>query len=196
MTAGLRRFCISFSAVLLTVLVTALPLAAQEGAASPAEAPGELVFRWLNFILVFGAIAYAIGKFGTPYFRSQAREISGSIHQAAEARAAAKREVEEAERQVASLDLEIQDLRRAAVRDSATEAERIRDLARVESDRIAQAAHAEIAAAERAARQDLRAAAARLATEQAAAMVRTRLNAATEAGLFRSFVSELQRSAT
>ena len=49
-------------------------------------------------------------------------------------------------------------------------------------ERIGQAARAEIAASERAAALELRAAAARLATEQAAALVRERMNNATEQG--------------
>jgi F0F1-type ATP synthase membrane subunit b/b' len=51
-------------------------------------------------------------------------------------------------------------------------------------------------ASERAAALELRSAAARLATEQAAALVRARVNPAAEAGLFRSFILDVEKSAS
>ena len=191
-----HKLWLFLSACLAAILLAGMPLAAaEESAPSPADTPVGLVFRWLNFALVFGGLAYVIGKFGAPYFRGQARAIAGAIQQASEARAAAQRELRDAAQRLAVLDLEVQDLRRTAVRESAAEAERIRDRARVEAGKIAQAGQAEIAAAERAARQELRSMAARLATERAAAMVRAQMTTAAEAALFRSFVGELRRSA-
>jgi F0F1-type ATP synthase membrane subunit b/b' len=181
---------------LLGIFLTSTPLLAQESSPSAADTTVGTVFRWLNFLIVFGGLAYVIGKFGAPYFRGQAQSIAGSIQQAAEARAAAERELQEANRQLAALDLEVQDLRRAAVRESAAEAERLRELTRVESEKIAQAARGEIAAAERVARQELRALTAKLATEEAAVMVREQITAAAEATLFYSFLGALERSAS
>ena len=76
--------------------------------------------------------------------------------------------MQEATQKLAGMDLEVQDLRRAAVRESTLEAERIRDMTQAEVEKIAQAARAEIKAAERAAQQELRAAVAHLATDRAA----------------------------
>ena len=63
-------------------------------------------------------------------------------------------------------------------------------------EKISQAARAEIAAAERAGSQELRAIAAKLATDRAAALIREQMNAAAEAALFSSFVGELARAAS
>ena len=180
---------------LVALLFASLPAGAADSGPNVADSPVGMFFRWLNFAIVFGAIVWVIRKFGAPYFRGHAREIGGAIQQASEARAAAERELRDATQKLAALDLEIQDLRRAAVRESAAEAERIRERARAEAEKVAQAAQAEIAAAERAARQELRAMAARLATERAAAMVRAQMTPQGDAALFRSFVSELRRSA-
>ena len=178
------------------MLVVAGPLLAQETAPDPADTATGTIFRWLNFLLVMGGIAYLIGKFGAPYFRSHAAGIAKSIRDAAEMRAASERELREVDERVASLNLEIQELRRVAVRESAAEAERLRELARVEAERIHNAARAEIAASERAGRQELRAIAARLATERAAEIMRARMDPATDAALFRAFVGELERRAS
>jgi F-type H+-transporting ATPase subunit b len=182
----------------LTVLAwTALPALAQEQTApDPADSLTGTIFRWLNFALVMGVIIYLIRKVGAPYFRQNAQAISQSIRQAAEERAAAERELNEVSQKLAKIDLEIQDMRRTAANESAAQAERIRALARKEVERVAQAAQAEIVASERAAAMELRAAAARLATEHAAALIRARMNAVAEAGLFRSFILEVEKSAS
>jgi F0F1-type ATP synthase membrane subunit b/b' len=178
------------------LLVAGPLLAAEEAAPDPADTATGTIFRWLNFLLVMGGIAYLIGKFGAPYFRSRAEGIAKSIRDAAEMRAASERELREVDERVASLNLEIQELRRVAVRESAAEAERLRELTRVEAERIHNAARAEIVASERVARQELRAIAARLATERAAEITRGRMDPATDAALFRAFVGELEKRAS
>lgn len=191
-----RRRVQVFVTALAGILLAALPMAAQESAPSPADMPVGLVFRWLNFALVFGGLAYLIGKFGGPYFRGNAEAIAASIRQVAETRAAAERELKDAEAQLSGVDLEVQDMRRAAMKESAAETQRIRELARTESEKIEQAAQAEIASSDRYARQELRAMTAAIATKQAAAMLQAQITPATQAALFRSFVIELGRSAS
>jgi len=181
---------------LLALAWMALPALAQEvHPPEPADTTLGFVFRWLNLALVLGALIWAIRKFGAPYFRESAQAISGAIHGAAAGRASAERELSEATRQLASVDTEIQELRRAGARESASEAERLRALAQSEAEKIARAAGAEIEAAERLARQQLRAIAARAATDRAGALVRQRMNDAAERALFGAFVGELERSA-
>jgi F0F1-type ATP synthase membrane subunit b/b' len=191
-----RRHWRYIAAMLFAFAWLLLPaLAAAQSAPDASGASAGDVYRWLNFALVIGGIAYLVRKTGAPYFRARAQSISNAIHNAARERAAAERELNEAEKKLARIDLEIQDMRRAAVKELAAQAERIRTLTENEVGRIGQAAGAEIAAAERAARLELRAAAARLATGHAAALVRARMNAATEDALFRSFIQEIERSA-
>jgi F-type H+-transporting ATPase subunit b len=172
-----------------------LPALAQEEAPSPADSPTGYVFRWLNFALLLVAFIWVIRKFGGPFFRGTAKSIQNAIHGAAAGRAAAEHELNEANRQLASLDAEIQEMRRAAGRESASEAERLRALAGSEAEKIAKAALAEIEAAERAARQQLRDMTARAATERAAALVRERMNEQAERSLFNGFLGELEKSA-
>ncbi len=192
-----RQIGTSMVVGLMVLAWTALPALAQEQSApDPADSLTGTIFRWLNFALVMGVIIYLIRKLGAPYFRQNAQSISQSIRRAAEERAAAERELNEVSQKLAKIDLEIQDMRRTAANESAELAERIRALARKEVERVAQAARAEIVASERAAAMELRAAAARLATEHAAALIRARMNAVAEAGLFRSFILEVEKSAS
>jgi F0F1-type ATP synthase membrane subunit b/b' len=97
---------------------------------------------------------------------------------------------------LSTVDREIEEERRAGQRDSVADRERIRELTKSEVGKIQQAARAEIAAAERAGSQEIRAIAAKLATERAAALIREQMNTAAEAALFGSFVGELERAAS
>src|SRR5215472_15522902 len=76
--------------------IVSLPALAQESSPDAANMPIGTVFRWLNFLLVFGALVYVIGKFGAPYFRGRAQAIGKAIGEAQQTRAAAERELREA----------------------------------------------------------------------------------------------------
>jgi F0F1-type ATP synthase membrane subunit b/b' len=183
--------------LLIAVACTALPALAQEQSApDPADSTAGTIFKWLNFVVVFGGIAYLIRKVGAPYFRQNAQSIGQSIRQAADERTRAQQQLNEVTQKIAGIDSEIREMRKAAQSESASQAENIRALAKSEVDRIGQAARAEITANERAAAEELRAATARLAIEQASDLVRVRMVPTAEAGIFRSFVRELERSAT
>ena len=176
--------------------VASLPALAQESSPDAASMPIGTVFRWLNFLLVVGALAYLIGKFGAPYFRGRAQSIAQAIGEANQTRSAAERELREAAEKLAAVQSEIEQERRTAERESAADRERIRALTKVEMERISQAALGEIAAAERAGTQELRAIAAKLATDRAAALIREQMDATAEAVLFDSFVVQLERAAS
>jgi F-type H+-transporting ATPase subunit b len=195
MNPARRGFWFRFLFGLLLQAAMVLPaLAQEEPSPQPADTTTGFIFRWLNLAMVLGALVWAVRKFGRPFFRGNAQAISEAIHGAAAGRASAERELNEATRQLASVDAEIQDLRQAGVRESAVEAERLRAMARSEAEKIARAAAIEIQAAERLARQQLRAIAARAAPDRAEALLRQRMNAAAESTLFGFFVEELERS--
>ena len=160
----------------------------------PAETPTGYIFRWLNFAIVFGAIAYAAKKWGGPYFRGHAEEIAQKIAEGARAREAAERQKKEIEQKLAGLDDEIKRMREEGKRDQQAEAKRLHDLARSEAEKIERAAQMEIEAAGRAGNQELKARAARLAIERAEAMLQKEMTPQAEAGLFRTFVAEMERS--
>lgn len=174
----------------------AVPALAQENTPDITTMPVGMVFRWLNFLLVFGGLAYLIVKFGGPYFHARARAIRNAIEEAQRVRAATERELRETIEKLAAVESEIRRERQTAERESAADRERIRELTKSEVEKIVQAARAEMAAAERAGTQELRAIAARLATARAAALIREQMNAAAEAALFDAFVGELAKAAS
>lgn len=170
------------------------PVFAQENESSPADSSIGWVFRWLNFAIVFGAIAYFVVKKGAPYFRATAEEVSQKIAEATRARDAAEQRRHEAVAKAANLDRDIEQLRADAKREAQFETERLRTAAREEAEKIECAVQAEIAAAERAARLELKGLGARLALERAEVMLRQELTPNAEAALLGKFMDELRRN--
>jgi F-type H+-transporting ATPase subunit b len=194
MMRRLRSFyrALGYAAVFLLLAVS--PAFAQEGEASPADSPIGWIFRWLNFALVLGGIAYAIWKWGAPYFRQQAEEISRKIAEGARAREAAERQRREIQAKLAGLEDEIKRLRVEGKRDAEAEAQRLLEMERLERERIERAARAEIEAAEREGHVELKILAARRAVELAEALLRQSLTPQADESQFDAFVTELERS--
>jgi F-type H+-transporting ATPase subunit b len=193
---SLRRWFSVVAGALVIFFLTTIPVLAAEAAEpNPADSSAGLIFRWLNFALVFGGIAYLIKKHGAAFFGANAKAIASSITEAQAAKAAADRELSEVNARISRLDQEVAELREAASRDAAAEAERLRVSGVAEVEKIKQAAQAELAASERAAQQQLREVAASMAVERAGALVNSRMNQDVRAKLFHSFLGELGRSA-
>jgi len=191
-----RRFLAFASSALLIFILTALPaLAAEDASPDPADSTTGVLFRWLNFLIVFGGIGYAIAKYGGAFFQENAKEIEASITEATAVKAEADRELHEAEAKVERLGRDVEEMRAEAQRNWAAEAERLNASGLAEIEKIAHAAREELSASERAAQQQVREIAASLAVERAAALVSSQMNAEVRAKMFQSFLSELGRGA-
>ena len=191
-----RGFLAFASGVVLIFLFMALPaLAAEAAGTDPAESTTGSIFRWLNFLIVFGGIVYLIAKHGGAFFRGNAKEIAASIVEATAVKAEADRELSEAEAKIARLDQDVSEMREGARRNWAAESERLRVSGRAEIDKINLAARGELAASERAAQQQVREIAASLAVERAAALVGSMMNAQIRGRMFQSFLGEIGKGA-
>jgi F-type H+-transporting ATPase subunit b len=191
-----RRFLVFASGALLSLFFTALPVLAAEGAEpDPADSTAGLIFRWLNFLIVFGGIIYLIAKHGGAFFRGNAKEIAASIMEATATKAEAERELHEVEAKIQRLDQDVAALREEAQRNWAAESERLRASAQAEIEKIAHAAREELAASERAAQQQVRELAASMAIERASALVSSMMNTEVRSRMFQSFLRELGRGA-
>ena len=164
--------------------------AAEEGAAAT-ERVSE-IFKWVNFAIVAGLAIWVFGKVLPPKFRAKAEEIGSAITKAADAKAAADAELREAEAKLANLEKEVAEFRALAEREAAVEVERIHSVTQADALKIAAAAKAEIEAAERAARLELKALAANLAVDGAEALLTKQLTAQAQAALISNFVKSLE----
>jgi F-type H+-transporting ATPase subunit b len=184
---------ILFFASLFLFLFYAAPNAhaAEEGGAAK-ERVTE-IFKWINFAIVAGVIIWVFGKVLPPKFRSNANKISSAISNATAAKTEADRQLREAETKLANLQKEVAELRAFAEREGAGEAERIRALAKSDAQKIFLAAKAEIEAAERAARLELKAIAANLAVDGAESLLAKQLTPQAQESLVNAFVKSLDR---
>src|SRR5437016_1342939 len=151
-----------------TLIFAGAARAAQEGGSSTSLTEA---FKWLNFAIVAAALIWLFAKVLPPLFRARAEKISSTITKATAAKAEADRKLREAEQRLARLEEEVRGLREEARKEAAAEAERIRALAKSDAEKVLVAAKSEIAAAERAARIELKTLAAKLALHGAESLL-------------------------
>jgi F0F1-type ATP synthase membrane subunit b/b' len=173
-----------------SLCLAAAAFAAEEGGASSASRLAE-VFKWINTAIVVGLVLWVFTRLLPPVFRRNAERIGAAIGKATAAKAEADRRMKDAEQRLARLDEEVRVLREQAERDGMAEAERIRALAKSDAEKVGQAGKAEIAAAERAARVELKALAARLAVSRAESLVVKQLTPQAQEALVAGFLKSL-----
>jgi F-type H+-transporting ATPase subunit b len=155
------------------------------------EAVQEL-FKWINFAIVAGGAIWLFGKVLPPKFRGHAENISSAIEKATADKNTADALLRDAERKLASLEKEVAELRESAAREGAAEIERLMAATRSDEEKIAIAARAEISAAERAARQELKALAAKLSVDGARTVLANQLTPQVQESLINEFVKSLE----
>jgi F-type H+-transporting ATPase subunit b len=187
-----RKHLIHASCVLAVLLCATISAhAAEEGGNASAEHATE-IFKWINFAIVAGVIVWVFGKVLPSKFRANAETISSAITKATAAKAAADAQLRDAETKLANLQKEVAELRALSERESAAEVERIRAATQSDDKKISAAASAEIEAAERAARLELKAIAAKLAVDGAESLLAQQLTPAAQETLVGNFVKSLE----
>jgi F-type H+-transporting ATPase subunit b len=188
--AKLSRFRIFLflSSSLLMLLIT---VSAHAEETSSAQQSSENLFKWINFAIVAGVIIWLCLKKAPAFFHRRSDSIGSAIAKATEAKKQADEQLKEAETKLQNLEKEIAELRAAAQRESAAEAERIGNLTLTDAQKIDAAAKAENQAAERAARLELKALAANLAVTGAESLLAQQLTPAAQESLINNFVKTL-----
>ena len=181
-----------FASAFVVLLFAAMSThAAEEGGNAATEHANE-IFKWINFAIVAGLIAWVFLKLTPPFFRKNAETISSAITKATAAKAEADRQLREAEEKLARLEQEVAQLRATAQREMTVEAERLRAITQSDIQKIGLAAKAEIEAAERAARLELKVVAANLAVDDAESLLAKQLTPQAQESLVAAFVKNLE----
>jgi F-type H+-transporting ATPase subunit b len=187
-----KRLNVWFSVALAgMVLLTAQGAHAAEGE-NAAEQPLGVIFKWIHFVILAGLLYWVFGKLLPPMFRKKADLISSAIEEATAVKAEADRQLKEAAVKLTTLEQEVASFRAMAQKDAAAEVERLRNATKGEIEKIVSAGKAEIAAAERAARLELRELAAKLAVDRAESLVSQQMTPAVQDALINNFVQGLQ----
>jgi F0F1-type ATP synthase membrane subunit b/b' len=188
-----------FSAILHGLLASPLMLAlaaaahaAQEGATPAEQSLAGTIFKWLHFLIVAALAYWVFAKLLPPYVRHNADSISAAISKSTAAKAEAEQQLKEAAEKLTRLEQEVLRFREQAKKDAAAEWERLRHMTQADVQKVGIAAKAEIEAAERAARVELKALAAKLAVDRAESLITGRLTPTLQEGMFNNFVRSLQ----
>jgi F0F1-type ATP synthase membrane subunit b/b' len=184
---SLRGSFVLFAALVLAGIT---PGAEEGGSAGHVMGPGG--FKWVHFVIVAAAAYWVFAKALPPWFRHNADHISSAIKKAAAAKAEAEKQLQEAMAKLASLEKEVELFREQAKKDGAAELERLRAVTKLDAEKIGIAAKAEIEAAERAARVELKELAAKLAMDRAESLVAKELTPAVQEAMLNDFVQSLE----
>jgi len=176
--------------VFLVLLAPALALASDEGGAHGSS----LLWHLINHALVVGVIGYFARTPIRTYMAERRQDIEAGID-------AARRELSEAESRLvacndrmASLDREIEEIRRTVHAQAETERERLLADARVAAERIRRDAHAAVEQELRRAREDLRSEAAEMAVRLAGDLLKRQVTDSDRARLVDEFVERVESS--
>src|SRR5258708_4814299 len=86
-----------FASAVLVFLFAAMSTHAAEESGNAATEHANEIFKWINFSIVAGLIAWVFLKLTPPFFRKNAETISSAITKATAAKAEADRQLREAE---------------------------------------------------------------------------------------------------
>ena len=190
----MKRSLTSLRGILAPGMILAFAAAARaaEEGGSPAEQPVGTTFKWIHFVILAIVAYWLFTKVLPPVFRRNADKISEAIVKAAAAKAEADRQLKEAAVKLASLQQEVSQFRAQAQSESAAELERLRGMTKIDIEKVGLAVKAEIDAAERAARVELKALAAKLAVDRAESLVAKQMTPAVQEAMINYFVQSLQ----
>lgn len=183
---------VSLLIALLILIICIFPLSV---GAAEAEAGGwgwiETIGRWLNLVLLCGAIYYFTRKPIGRFFAERRSGIRAEIKSARLAQQEAEEKLGEMEERLRNLDSELAEMRRQAENDAERERERVLDQAEQESQKIVTTARREIEGLTRAARGELRDYAGRLAVDLASQQIQSEMDTTVQDQLVERFLEGL-----
>jgi len=175
----------------------AVALAAETSERQPA-ASGDpmLVWKVANFLLLVGIAGYFLYKKGGAFFTGRTAQIQRELLEAEKVRKDAEARCAEIERRLGNLASEVAGLRAQARQEFDAEGGRARAETEKHSIKIAAQADQDVLTAAKVARQQLRAHAAGLAVELAAAAIRQRITPEVNDALVTSSIAGLENRAS
>jgi F-type H+-transporting ATPase subunit b len=139
------------------------------------EGPLQTVFRWTNFLVLFGGLAFLLRKPMSEFFTQRSRDITEGLQRAQDAQATAHARMNEIEQRLASLSAEVSSLRSEAEREALTERERILTEAKREVERVIERSRQEIDRVARGVEREIKEKVADLVIDRAGDRLRTEM---------------------
>jgi F-type H+-transporting ATPase subunit b len=175
---------------LFLLLLPALALASEEGG----EHESKLLWHAINLALVLGLLFYFARTPIRTYMAERRQNIEGGIEAAQHGLAEAERQLAACNERMASLDHEVEEIRRSVRAQAENERERLLADARAAAERIRRDAHAAVEQESRSARQHLRNEAAEMAVRLAGDLLKRQVTESDHARLVDEFVERVESS--
>jgi F-type H+-transporting ATPase subunit b len=165
-----------FFSTAVSLLSTRVALAAEdkqheasggEHGAGHAESPLSVVWKWGNFLILFGGLGWYLRQPLREFLEGRSRSIEEGLASGRLARESALKQMSEIDSRLARLDEEVRALRAQAVKEAEDEKARILESARIEAQKILEVANREIEGLKKSARLELKAHIAELAVKLA-----------------------------
>lgn len=184
--------------LLIAALASASVCFAQEhategkaGAEHHEESDPRIVWKWANFLILAGVLGYGISKNLPPYFKSRSEEIAKGIAEASKLKADADSKAAQIEARLSQLGTEIEAMRAKAKMEMQVEADRIKRETENYLAKIHEGGLAEIEAATKRAKAELKSQAAMQAIDLAEQRIRAGIQ--NGGGLVERFISDLSK---
>lgn len=173
------------------LLVAAPALWGSEEAAGHGGGAQEFFGKVLNFIILFGGLAFVLFKPLRAMLRQRTDDVRRTLDDSEAERRQAEEKLKTAQARLAGLASEVEAMKKSAEADGRAEQEKIRNLAAKEAEKIKTLTKADIESRVRAGVRELKRHAAALAVERARARIEKRMNPETEAALIEQAIKDL-----
>jgi F-type H+-transporting ATPase subunit b len=151
-----------------------------------------LLYKTINFIILVGALGYVLRKPLAEFFSSRSNSIRKSLDEGRKALEASQAQLQVVEEKLRRLEEEIAAFKASAVREMEAESRRLQQSSEEEGARILESARAQMEAAVRGAKLELKNYAAQQSVTLAEELIRTRLDDAGRRRLVAQFVTTIQ----
>ncbi len=151
----------------------------------------DTIFKWINFAILFGGLAYVLRKPMVEFFASRKELIRKSIEEAKAAKARAEEELAQVLSKLEQVQQEIGSLKSAAEAQAKVDGEKILDAAKEEAKRIVSSAQEEVALMVKHAQKELREESAALVVKMAEGKLKDEIRPEHQGPLFEKFVASI-----
>ncbi|MBZ5551818.1 MAG: ATP synthase F0 subunit B [Acidobacteriia bacterium] len=152
----------------------------------------ESLFKWVNFLVLFGGLGYFLRKPMQQFLAARREDIRKSLEEARTAKEKAERDLAQALARLEQVEEEMASLKTAAVAEMEADRRQILEGARREAEQIIASARDEVALLVKNAQKDLREHSAALVVELAEQQIKLQIRPENQGRLFQQFASSLE----
>jgi F-type H+-transporting ATPase subunit b len=155
------------------------------------QSPLQVVFKWANFLILFGGLAFLLKKPMGDFFRTRQNDITGGLKRAEDAQSSAQARMDEIERRLAHLSSDIAALRAETQKESLADRERILADAKREVERVIEQSQQEIERVARTVEREIKEHVADLVIDRASNTLRTEMTQDDQKRIVVRFIEKL-----